>query len=69
MVTNSARLRPMRSAIQPNRNPPSAQLTSSVEVMTPFQNTTAERAAAESGGRCSSAGMQLRATKLNNTAS
>src|SRR5436305_814360 len=37
MVANSARLRPTRSATQPNRTPPSAQVTSRIEVMAPVQ--------------------------------
>ena len=69
MVANSARLRPMRSAIQPNSTPPAAQPTSSIEVSAPIQNTTAWCAAGEPGGRCSSTGRQLGATKLNSSAS
>ena len=69
MVANSARLRPMRSAIQPNSTPPAAQVTSSIEVSAPIQNTTAWCAAGEPGGRCSSTGRQLGATKLNSSAS
>ena len=37
--------------------------------MAPVQNTVAWWAACEPRGRCSSAGMQSGATKLNNTAS
>ena len=33
MVTNSARLRPMRSAIQPNSTPPAAQPSSRTAVI------------------------------------
>src|SRR3984893_15574669 len=68
MVAHSARLRPTRSATQPNTTPPSAQLTNRIEVMAPVQNTAACWAACEPRGRCSSAGMHSGATTGNNTA-
>ncbi len=69
MVANRAFLRPMRSPIQPNSTPPTAQPTSKIEVIAPVQNTIAARASGEPRGRCSNTGMQFGATKLKSRAS
>ncbi len=69
IVVNNARLRPTRSATQPNNTPPMAQPISNIEVIAPVQNTVAARASAEPCGRPSSAGMQLGETKLKSRAS
>ncbi len=50
-VANNAFLRPMRSPNHPNSTPPAAQPTSRIEVIAPVQNTVADRAAGEPGGR------------------
>ena len=56
------RVRPIRSAIMPNRMPPTAQPMSRSEVRVPPQNRVAFFAAAEPMVNPSSVGMQFGAT-------
>jgi hypothetical protein len=69
IVANRARLRPIRSASQPNNTPPAAQPTSRIEVIVPVQKTVASWAPGAPGCSPSSTGTQLGATKLNRRAS
>ena len=62
IVSSSVRVRPMRSAIWPNRMPPAAQPSSRIDVRMPPQRSVAAFAAADPIGRPSSVGTQLGAT-------
>ena len=62
IVSISVRVRPMRSAIWPNRMPPVAQPSSRIDVRMPPHFSVAAFAAAEPIGMPSSVGTQLGAT-------